>query len=287
MPHLIIHGGLFNLDAIQKRHIEERFHEALVATVKLGFDILQSVGARACVVHTLRMLEDEPMFNAGTGSKMQADKKIRMSAALIDSQTRCFAGVINIQRVKNPIEIANLLAREEYHLLADEPATIYAHHQGISEYNPELLEQHLWYEQHYLHSLQKFSTVGAVALDHHNIICAGTSTGGIGGELSGRVSDSATVAGTYAGTRAGISCTGVSEHIINQAVAAKIITRVQDGMTLQQAANRTIDEGVELQAQFGLIGLDVEGNIVIGKTLREDFAIVYASYDGEKLSAFP
>ncbi len=97
MPNLIIHGGLFNLDAIQKRHIEERFHEALVATVKQGFDVLQSVGARAGVLHTIRMLEDEPMFNAGTGSKMQLDKKIRMSAALIDSQTNCFSGVINIQ----------------------------------------------------------------------------------------------------------------------------------------------------------------------------------------------
>jgi L-asparaginase len=284
MPNLIIHGGLFNLDTIRKRHIEERFHEALVATVKLGFDILQSVGARACVLHTLRTLEDEPMFNAGTGSKMQADKRVRMSAALIDSQTRCFSGVINVQRVKNPIEIAHLLSREEYHLLADEPATEYAHRQGIPEYNPELSEQHIWYEQH---CLQKFSTVGAVALDHHNIICAGTSTGGLGGEIPGRVSDTATVAGTYVGTKAGVSCTGLSEHIMNQAVAARIITRVQDGMTLQQAVNKTIDEGIDLQYQFGLIGLDVDGNMVVGKTLREDFAIIYASYDGEKLSAFP
>jgi L-asparaginase len=284
MPNLIIHGGLFNLDAIQKRHIEERFHEALVATVKQGFDVLQSVGARAGVLHTIRMLEDEPMFNAGTGSKMQLDKKIRMSAALIDSQTNCFSGVINIQQVKNPIEIANLLSREDHHILAAEPATAYARQQGIVEYDPAISDQQIWYEQN---CLQKFSTVGAVALDQNHIICAGTSTGGIGCELAGRVSDSATVAGTYAGTKAGISCTGIGEHIINQAVAAKIVTRVQDGMTLQQAVDKTIDEGREHQYYFGLIGLDVEGNTVVGKTLREDFAIVYASYDGEKLCAFP
>ncbi|MEZ5671592.1 MAG: isoaspartyl peptidase/L-asparaginase [Thiotrichaceae bacterium] len=284
MPNLIIHGGLFNLGAIQKRHIEERFHEAMVATVKQGFDVLQSVGARACVLHTLRTLEDEPLFNAGTGSKMQLDKKIRMSAALIDSQTNCFSGVINIQGVKNPIEIANLLSREEHHILADEPATQYARHQGIAEYDPAIAEQQMWYEQH---CLQKFSTVGAVALDVNHIICAGTSTGGIGCELPGRVSDSATVAGTYATNKAGVSCTGIGEHIINQAVAAKIVSRVQDGMTLQQAVNRTLDEGREHQYHFGFISLDVEGNMIVGKTLREDFAVVYASYDGDKLCVFP
>ncbi|GIT62976.1 MAG: hypothetical protein Ct9H300mP21_05220 [Pseudomonadota bacterium] len=81
-----------------------------------------------------------------------------------------------------------------------------------------------------------------MALDKDGIFFPGTSTGGIGCEIPGRVSDSPTVAGTYASTKAGVSCTGIGEQITQQAAAAKVVTRVGDGMLLNEAVTRTMQE---------------------------------------------
>jgi L-asparaginase len=99
------------------------------------------------------------------------------------------------------------------------------------------------------------------------------------------VSDSATVAGTYASALAGVSCTGRGEHIVNQAAAARIVTRVEDGLSLQEAVTRTIQEGNALQYAYGLISLDREGRIETGKTDWVD-ALFYACHDGNRISTF-
>jgi len=286
LPKLVIHGGIFtNLKVLTEHHLEQRLHEALASVVKQAYDVLRAIGARAAVLHAIRCLEDEALFNAGTGSSLQADGQIRMSAAIMDNTTHCFAGVINIQEVKNPIDVANLLAKEPYTVLAGEKASEYARQQGIPRYNPLTIRRQALYEKN---CLSKNGTVGAVAIDKSGVICAGTSTGGIGCEVPGRVSDSATVAGTYASSAAGVSCTGLGEHIINHGVAVKIITRVQDGMSLQEAVDKTLNEATLLNYRFGLISLDKSGNIVIGKTtVEENYSVVYASYDGQILKAFP
>ena len=128
-------------------------------------------------------------------------------------------------------------------------------------------------------------TVGIVALDNKGRIVAGTSTGGIGNEIPGRVSDSPTVAGTYASSKAGVSCTGIGEQITQQAVAAKIVTRVEDGMSLYKAVSKTIMESDNFNYSFGLISLDANGQIEVGKTsaLSE---VYYAYHNGEKIDTF-
>ncbi|ALG69562.2 isoaspartyl peptidase/L-asparaginase [Beggiatoa leptomitoformis] len=286
-PKLVIHGGLLNSTQASSgmRHSQEKFHDALASIVKDSFDILCSIGARNAVLHAIRRLEDEPLFNAGTGSVLQADGQARMSAALIDSQTKRFTGVMNIQRVKNPIDIAQLLLQESNSILAGELASLYAHQHRIPDYDPITPERLKQYEQGVLH---KTGTVGAVALDAKGVICAGTSTGGIGGEIPGRVSDSATVAGTYAASVAGVSCTGVGEQIINHAVAVKIVTRVQDGMPLQIAVDKTLLEARIEEYCFGLISIDYNGKIVVGKTIEQaQYQLLYASYDGQHLYVSP
>lgn len=286
VPKLVIHGGIFtHLKVLTEHHLEQRLHEALAYIVKQSYDVLCAIGARAAVLHAVRCLEDEILFNAGTGSLLQADGQVRMSAALMDSTTQNFSGVINIQNVKNPIEIAQLLSKGQYLVLAGEKAGDYAKQQGIPFYNPIIPRRQIWYEKY---CLSKNGTVGAVAIDKKGTICAGTSTGGLGCELPGRVSDSATIAGTYASSQAGISCTGIGEHIVNHGVAVKIATRVQDGLTIQEAVEKTLQEARTLNYRFGLISLDHHSHIVIGKTIEEeDYSIVYARYDGQVLKAFP
>jgi L-asparaginase len=282
LPKLVIHGGIFTHRwDLHEHHLEQRIHEALASVIKQAYDVLCSVGARAAVLHGIHWLEDEALFNAGTGASLQADGKVRMSAAIMDSLSNCFAGVINIEEVKNPIDVANLLSKEPYTVLAGELATAYARQHGMALRNnpycaPEGIVQ-----------IHKSGTVGAVAIDEEGIICAGTSTGGIGGAIPGRVSDSATVAGTYASAVAGVSCTGCGEQIVNHGAAVKIVTRVQDGMLLQNAVDRTLQEARRLHYRFGVISLDNNGNIVIGKTVEDDYSIVYASYDGQIFKAFP
>ena len=128
-------------------------------------------------------------------------------------------------------------------------------------------------------------TVGAVAIDSRGQIFSGTSTGGIGCEIPGRVSDSPTVAGTYASKKAGVSCTRIGEQITQQAVAAKVVTRVDDWMSLNDAVSKTIKESDKLNYLYGLISLDATGQIEVGKTeaIKE---IYYAFFDGEKIKSF-
>jgi len=289
-PKLVIHGGFYSTSSLKKRanqserHLEERYHEALVFIIKQTFDVLYSVGARMAVLHGIRCLEDEPLFNAGTGASLQADGQARMSAALMDSVTGSFASVINIQAVKNPIMVANQLAKEKNTMLAGEFASLYAQQENFSRHET-LNEKSFFCDNENICLADNIGAVGVVALDANGTICAGTSGGGMG--FPGRVGDSATVAGTYASSFAGVSCTGVGEHIVNHGVAVKIVTRVEEGMSLQQAVEKTQLEAKKHNYYYGMVSLDQQGHIVVSHSLDNDYALVYAYYDGDVLKAFP
>ena len=124
-----------------------------------------------------------------------------------------------------------------------------------------------------------------MALDKDGHIFAGTSTGGIGCEIPGRVSDTPTVAGTYASTKAGVSCTGIGEQITQQAAAAKVVTRVGDGMLLNEAVTKTMQESDDFNYLYGLISLDSEGHVEVGKTTALS-DVFYVFHDGEKIRTF-
>ncbi|MCZ6557420.1 MAG: isoaspartyl peptidase/L-asparaginase [SAR324 cluster bacterium] len=294
-PRLIIHGGMGrlegNLDIPDNEHAYaqhrqattrlEDFRDALTGIATDSHQVLLDEDARAAVLHALRLLEDHPLFNAGTGSRIQGDGKVRMSAALMDGPRNLFSGVINVEAIRHPIDLAALLAEEEHTVLAGEQANAYARERGFLPHDPITPERRTEYEKLVL---GKTGTVGAVALDSSGRICAGTSTGGVGGETPGRVSDAATVAGTYASEQMGVSCTGVGEQIVNQAAAAKLATRVLDGMALPEAVRKTIAEADALDYRFGLIGLDRQGGMEIGQTRGVN--VLFASHDGATMRSF-
>lgn len=281
MERLILHGGAGSRKGGVDRRRDVR--DALVTALEESFRVLRDRGAREAVLHAVRLLEDNELFNAGTGSKLQADGEIRMSAALMDGTAGRFSGVINVQHIRHPIDAAALLSEEEYSVLAGEQATAYSHRHGMPRHDPETPARRREFEKK---RGGPHGTVGAVALDREGRIVAGTSTGGVGQETAGRVSDSATVAGTYASPRAGVSCTGRGEHIVDQAVAARVVTRVEDGLSLRQAVARTLREGNALGHRYGLICLDREGRVETGTT--DGVAILFhAWHDGERLFTFP
>jgi len=274
---LIIHGGAGRLEG--KVATKEQYRIGLQEAIHPAYETLVEQGARAAVLHAIRLLESDQIFNAGTGSKLQRDGRVRMSAALMDSKDGIFSGVINIYDVEHPISIADELRGEVHHLLSGSEATEFARRKGFPFHDPITMSRFIEYRKA-LRTREKFGTVGAVALDAKGMVCAGTSTGGIGNETPGRVSDSASVAGTYADMVGGVSCTGKGEHIINQAVAAQVIYRLRDGVPLKKILIDLMKEGASRDHEFGLISLDRKGRFGVRST-KTSISVLYALKDQE------
>lgn len=259
---MVIHGGAGSRTPTNEKALYA--HQALERILEMGFKMLSSGrSARETVMAVVKELENDPFFNAGRGSRLQADGKIRMSASIMDSRSKQFSGVINIEGVKNPIEVAEALSREESRVLSGKFATRFARKGGFLFRSPYTKERILQYKN----ALRgKSGTVGAVALDKNGILAAATSTGGRGMEMPGRVSDSPTIAGNYANHKVAISTTGVGEQIVNFALAPKIAIRVLDGTNLKNTFSKTFKEAKPLRYEFGAIGLSGKGEIQIAKT---------------------
>ena len=277
---IIIHGGFFS-EASQSNEVKKAKQDALTRIISNSFEFLKKNNAESTVLHAVEQLENDPLFNAGIGSQIQSDGKIRMSSSIMNGDTKKFSGVINIENIQNPIKIAAQLMHEEDRVLGGDGANLYAQKLGVPFFSTETEERRKDYESKLKSA--RTSTVGCVVLDRNGKIAAATSTGGKGFELPGRISDSATVAGNYANDFCGVSCTGVGEDIVSGAVAAKIVTRVTDGVPIQLAFKKTFDELKEFDGFAGAIAIDHQGNIYMQESHPK---VVYASFDGNFLKLF-
>lgn len=281
-PKLIIHGGAGS--SLKSKGGIQAVRQDLHGIVQEVYDRLAAgASATEAVILGCQLLEDNPRFNAGTGSVLQSDGQIRMSASLMDGAAQRFSGVINVARVQHPIDLAAYLQQEQDHVLSDYGSAELARLLGCPVYDPATdLRLQEWLEERSGNFTREMAgvvaegepiaseagrgTIGVVALDQEGRLAAGTSTGGKGFERMGRVSDSAMPAGNYASPQAGISCTGIGEDIIDECLAAKIVIRVTDGLSLAQAFERSLTEAQQNQRDLGAIGLDRTGAIAWGKT---------------------
>jgi L-asparaginase len=295
-PKLIIHGGAGS--SLKGKEGAGAVRKSLYAVLTEVYALLHSgAAARSAVVLGCQMLEDDPRFNAGTGSVLQSDGQIRMSAALMDGMSQRFSGVINAARVKNPIELAQFLQDSDDRVLSDMGAQELMRELKLPHYDPMtqirlqewLLEREGNFDrtmagvvaEQELTTESRRGTIGVVALDAQGRIAVGTSTGGKGFERIGRVSDSAMPAGNYADASAGVSCTGIGEDIIEECLAARIVIRTTDGMPLAEAFERSFQEAQTRQRDFGAIGLGSDGTIAWGKTSE---VLLAAYHDGETMA---
>jgi L-asparaginase len=296
-PKLIIHGGAGS--SLHGKGGLESVRRSLHTVIEQIYSLLLS-GATAseAVVQGCQMLEDDPRFNAGTGSVLQSDGQIRMSASLMDGGSGRFSGVINISRVKNPIELAQFLQSSPDRVLSDFGSAELAREMQLPSYNALTdLRLQEWIQERQDNFKSTMAsvvaepelietgnagrgTIGVVALDASGKLAAGTSTGGKGFERIGRVSDSAMPAGNYATSNAGVSCTGIGEDIIDECLAARIVVRVTDGMSLKEAMERSFNEAYQNKRDLGAIALDYSGAIAWGKTCE---ILLAAYHDGEKI----
>lgn len=271
-PVLLIHGGL-TLRA-PKGEKREKIVTSLNDILSEIYPKLQrGMSALEAVTQACALLEDDPLYNAGKGSKIQSDGKIRLSASIMDGERRRFGGCVNVEGVKNPIYLARALMKKKDRVLSGEGARRYARELGLKFASPYTEHQRAAYLKK---KRGKSGTVGAIALDVKGRLAAGTSTGGKGFEYPFRVSDSPTSAGNFANDLCAVSCTGTGEEIVEQAAASTLCAFMEAGMSLDKAVETLMRRSRKFNAEFGVIAVDHKGNLRGAST---KCALVWASAD--------
>jgi len=223
----------------------------------VGWQVLAAGGsAFDAVVEAVASLEDDPIFNAGTGSVLNARDDVEMDASVMAGDTLAAGGVACIQRVRNPVLVAKrVLQVSDCVLLAGPAATAFAREQGFEDYDPG--------RPRAAHAGRRGGTVGAVALDDAGRLAAATSTGGREGKPPGRVGDSPVPgAGNYADAAAAVSATGWGEQMLRYVTAKDVATRIARGALPEPALREALDDMARRFGEpIGAIALDARGRL--------------------------
>lgn len=275
----IIHGGAGvirkgTLSPEREKEYKDKLREAVLA----GYKALQAGKSSLDAVEiAIRILEDSPLFNAGKGAVFTNDGKNELDASIMDGKTLGAGAVAGVHRVKNPITLARAVMEKSPHvMMIGEGAEKFAAEQKIELVDPkyfwtqprwDALQQILKQEAEKKvgdlakdEPMNRFGTVGAVALDKNGNLAAGTSTGGMTNKKYGRVGDAPIIgAGTYANNQScAVSATGWGEYFIRLSVARDICSQIEyRALPIQNAADVVIKQKVQqLGGDGGVIAMD-------------------------------
>ena len=256
-PAVIVHGGA---GPIRDESLPQRLDGCQAAAQAAWKILAQSGSALDAAEVAVIALEDNPLFNAGTGSTLNQCGNVEMDAGIMDGASLRAGAVAAVQGIKNPIKLARRLLEDGRHvMLAGEGALMFAREIGFPECSPESLvgehERKRWTEKH--------GTVGCVVLDSNGKIAVATSTGGVFNKLPGRIGDSPLPGcGTYADDRGGVSCTGFGEAIIRMVLGKTAVDFLCEGIDPNAAARKALALlEAKTGAQAGLIMIDGQGRI--------------------------
>lgn len=284
---LVIHGGAGTIERSKMTPEREREYRAgLERALHAGHEILKKGGSSLDATEAaVRVLEDDPHFNAGCGSVFTSAGTNEMDAAIMDGNTLNAGAIASLKHIKNPISLARLVMDKSGHVMLDgEGAEAFARENAI-----ELVDQKYFFTQERWEALQKIKaaekhrtgaagkkelitdqdrhgTVGAVALDKNGNLAAATSTGGTTNKRPGRVGDSPVIgAGTYANNATcAVSATGDGEYFIRATVGHDVSALMEyRGMSLEEAAQTVLDKVAKLGGAGGLIAIDRQGNVAL------------------------
>jgi beta-aspartyl-peptidase (threonine type) len=273
---LILHGGAKDISPRQ----EEANRAGCLAALSAGQGVLERGGtAIEAVEATIRVLEDDPAFNAGYGSVLNSDGEVETDAALMDGSSLALGGVAALQGVRHPITVARLMLPELPTLLVAEGARRFAAERGAELCNPADL---IAADQRSSEATRGRDTVGCVALDHAGNIAAGTSTGGLTGKAPGRVGDSPIPGcGLYADNQVGgVSLSGDGEMVSRALIAAHIIRELEN-QDPQPAVERGLTRLGRVGGEAGAIALDPKGRVGWAHN-SQHFAVAYAAQGGHQ-----
>ena len=286
---LVVHGGA---GTIRRGDVspaqEEEYRTALRAALAAGYAVLESGGTSLdAVTIAVRILEDEPLFNAGRGAVLNAEGLCELDASIMDGRTLAAGAVAGVRHVRNPILLARaVMAGSPHVLLAGAGAETFAKERGL-----ELMPDEYFITEPRRQELQRVQkaaaaapgtpapaaaspaaaaspqgTVGAVALDRHGHLAAATSTGGMTNKRFGRIGDSPIIgAGNYANdATCAVSATGHGEFFIRSVVAYDVSALMEyRGWSLEKAAAEAIRKVGALGGTGGLIAVDRAGNVAL------------------------
>jgi beta-aspartyl-peptidase (threonine type) len=279
MYAIAIHGGA---GAVPRASLsperEQRYRAGLAAALDAGYALLeQGAGSLDAVTEAVRILEDDPLFNAGHGAALTRDGAAELDAAIMDGRQLRAGAVASVRHVKNPIELARRVMEKSRHVLLVGA--------GAEEFALE--ERMVLVPNHYFRTAERLEqleceqrgervsdlvpptsgTVGAVARDSAGNLAAATSTGGMTNKRPGRVGDSPIIgAGTYAKNGVcAVSATGHGEYFIRAVAAHHVCAAVEyRGATLDNAVHELLHQILQgLGGDGGLIAVGADGHIVM------------------------
>ena len=294
---LVLHGGAGVIDRkSMTAEAEANYRAGIKEALTAAASVLDKDGSSLDAVETaIKLLEDNPLFNAGRGAVFAADGTNQLDAAIMDGKTMRAGSVADVQRTRHPISLARAVMEQSPHvMLIGSGADSFAASVHLEQVPPAFFfTERRW--QELIRQLEKdglpipprpedapapstkplaafetpgfhaYGTVGVVALDRQGNVAAGTSTGGITAKRWNRVGDSPIIgAGTYASNQScAVSATGVGEYFIRLTVARTICALVQyKGMALQAAADELVQKQLtELHGDGGVIALTPDGQL--------------------------
>jgi beta-aspartyl-peptidase (threonine type) len=290
---MVIHGGAGTIsrEAMTPER-EAAYRAGLQRALRAGHAVLQRGGRSLDAVQAaINVMEDDSLFNAGKGAVLNAEGNAELDASIMDGATLAAGAVAGIHRTRNPIDLARAVMEKSPHvMMIGDGAEQFAREQGIelvpADYFVTAPRRRSWERMRMADSLRadslrrarggsaytvpderKWGTVGAVALDRHGNLAAGTSTGGMMMKRYGRVGDVPIIgAGTYANNRScAVSATGHGEFFIRNTVAHSICALVEYGrLPLAAAADSIVmRQLVAVRGEGGIIAMDRAGHQVL------------------------
>lgn len=276
---LIIHGGCGQVNRFSKSQ-QQKFLKSLKKIINDGEKYLKSgKTAIETVEHCVRLLEDDPLYNAGRGSVLSSKGKIEMDASIMDGKKLQAGAVAGVSKIKNPVSLARKVMEHTRHILLigsgarqfakkmkaeEKPDSYFITESRKKQLKDAQTKQYIGLD-HGSKKVQKTGTVGAVAMDHSGNIAAATSTGGLVNKKYGRIGDSALIGcGTYADNQTcGISCTGIGEDFIRTSLAKYTSDLIlHKSYTAKQAAKAAIQYFTKsINGYGGFILIDHQGRI--------------------------
>lgn len=294
---LVLHGGA---GVIERKSMtpetDTAYRAALKRSIQAAADILDKGGSSMDAVEAaIKLMEDDPLFNAGKGAVFTADGKNELDSAVMDGATMKAGAVAGVTRTRHPISLARAVMEKSPHvMLIGAGADQFAGSVGLEQVDPGyFFTERRW--QSLVRQLKrenlpvpprpqgappapeggvaeieppdahKYGTVGVVALDRNGNVAAGTSTGGTQAKRWGRVGDSPIIgAGTYASNQScAVSATGTGEYFIRLTVARTICSLVQyKGMKLQEAADEVVQKELgAIHGDGGVIAITPDGQL--------------------------
>ncbi len=275
---IAIHGGAIGRAESLSQEERAAMEVSLAKALKVGQDILAGGGKSLdAVEQVVRLMEDDPLFNAGRGAVLNSAGRHELDASIMDGNGLKCGAVAGVRTVKNPISLARrVMERTRHVLLVADGAEKFADEQGVERADEDYFRTSARVEE--LQKLQAaqrdqqpdgacedhMGTVGCVALDQHGQLAAATSTGGLVNKKYGRVGDSPIIgAGTYAdNATCAISCTGVGEEYIRRSIAYDISAQLKYRQVSLEAAVRNAIEERLPASSGGIIAVSQRGELM-------------------------